>query len=87
MKLYDKRYVLNFSIFYFLFILTNILAAPPYGLYFSQLQGRIHGGAPGALPRPPPKIGKNIIFWSKIVIFHTKYPNNFRAERREAQFF
>ena len=27
------------------------------------------GGAPGA--RPPPKIGKNMIFWRKIVIFHT----------------
>jgi hypothetical protein len=26
-----------------------------------------------------PKIGKNMIFWRKIVIFHTKYSNNFRA--------
>jgi hypothetical protein len=26
-----------------------------------------------------PKIGKNMIFWRKIVIFHTKYLNNFRA--------
>jgi hypothetical protein len=34
------------------------------------------GGAPGA--RPPPKIGKNMIFLRKIVIFHTKYPKNFR---------
>jgi hypothetical protein len=34
------------------------------------------GGAPGARP---PKIGKNMIFWRKIVIFHTKYLNNFRA--------
>ena len=32
------------------------------------------GGAPGARP---PKIGKNMIFWRKIVIFHTKYPKNF----------
>jgi hypothetical protein len=37
------------------------------------------GGAPGARP---PKIGKNMIFWRKIVIFHTKYPNNFRATLR-----
>jgi hypothetical protein len=29
------------------------------------------GGAPGTRP---PKIGKNMIFWRKIVIFHTKYP-------------
>ena len=27
--------------------------------------------------RAPPKIGKNMIFWRKIVIFHTKYPKNF----------
>jgi hypothetical protein len=37
--------------------------------------------------RDPPKIGKNIIFWRKIVIFHTKYPQNFRAFLRSAQFF
>jgi hypothetical protein len=29
--------------------------------------------------RAPPKIGKNMIFWRKIVIFHTKYLKNFRA--------
>jgi hypothetical protein len=33
-------------------------------------------------PRAPPKIGKNIIFWRKIVIFHTKYPKNVRASVR-----
>ena len=43
------------------------------------------GGAHPA--RAPPKIGKNMIFWRKIVIFHTKYPNNFRASLRSAQFF
>jgi hypothetical protein len=42
------------------------------------------GGAPGARP---PKIGKNMIFWRKIVIFHTKYPKNFRASLCSAQFF
>jgi hypothetical protein len=42
------------------------------------------GGAPGARP---PQIGKNMIFWRKIVIFHTKYPNNFRASLRSAKFF
>ena len=42
------------------------------------------GGAPGARP---PKIGKNMIFWRKIVIFHTKYPQIFRASLRSAQFF
>jgi hypothetical protein len=45
-------------------------------------------GADPAHPPPlPPKIGKNMIFWRKIVIFNTKYPNNFRASLRSAQFF
>ena len=35
----------------------------------------------------PPKIGKNMIFCRKIVIFHTEYPNNFRASLRSAQCF
>jgi hypothetical protein len=42
------------------------------------------GGAPGALP---PKIGKDVIFLRKMVIFHTKYPKYFRASLRSAQFF
>ena len=41
-------------------------------------------GAPGARA---PKIGKYMIFWRKIVIFHTKYRQNFRASLRSAQFF
>ena len=43
------------------------------------------GGAPPGVR--PPKIGKNMIFWRKIMIFHTKYPKNFRASLRLAQFF
>ena len=49
-----------------------------------------HAGADpgGAHPvRAPPKIGKNMIFWRKIVIFHTKYPQNFRAALRSAIYF
>ena len=46
----------------------------------NQKQGRCNR-------RAPPKIGKNMIFWRKIVIFHTKYPNNFRASLRSTQFF
>jgi hypothetical protein len=38
------------------------------------------GGAPGA--RPPPKIGKNMTFWRKIVTIHTKYPKNVRVSLR-----
>ena len=37
------------------------------------------GVAPGT---PRPKIEKNMIFWRKIVIFHTNYPNYFRASLR-----
>ena len=36
---------------------------------------------------PPSAIGKNIVFWRKIVIFHAKYPNNFRASLCSAQIF
>ena len=45
-------------------------------------QGRIQGGG-----CTRPKIGKNMIFWRKMVIFHTKYPKNVRASLRSAQFF
>ena len=51
---------------------------------FEMQFGIKSGGAPGARS---PKIGKNIIFWRKIVIFHTKYPKKFRASLRSAQFF
>jgi hypothetical protein len=53
----------------------------------SLLSGADPGGCTQCVPPPPPKIGKNVIFWHKIVIFHTKYPNNFRASLRSAQFF
>jgi hypothetical protein len=51
-----------------------------YGIH----QGRIKGGGDA---RPPLKLEKNMIFWRKIVIFHTKYPKHFRASLRSAQFF
>jgi hypothetical protein len=34
---------------------------------------------------PPPKIEKNMIFYGKIVIFHTKYPKYFRASLRNGK--
>ena len=47
------------------------------------------GADPGGRTRraPPLKLGKNMIFWRKIVIFHTKYPKIFRVSLRSAQFF
>ena len=53
-----------------------------YVVIVYELQGRIQGR-----DTPPPKIGKNMIFLRKIVIFHTKYPQNFRASLRSERFF
>jgi hypothetical protein len=44
------------------------------------MQGRIQGGRTQHVP--PPKTGKNKIFLHNIVLFHTKYPKNFRASLR-----
>jgi hypothetical protein len=53
-----------------------------------MFQGRIQGGGGGAHPvRAPHKIGKNMIFWRKIVIFHTKYPKNFAPPSARCNFF
>ena len=50
---------------------------------------KYRGGSSGGRARraPPLKWEKYIIFWRKIVIFHTKYPKNVRASLRSAQFF
>jgi hypothetical protein len=48
----------------------------------STIQGRIQGG--GAHPaRSPPKIGKNMIFWRKIVIFLHEIPQKFSRLPRQ----
>ena len=51
------------------------------------MQGQIQGGGGGgggggASGMPPPKIGKNMIFWHKIVIYHMIYPKTFCASLR-----
>ena len=51
------------------------------GKNVQRLAGADSGGC------TPPKIGKNVFFWRKIVIFHTKYPKNYRASLCSAQFF
>ena len=40
------------------------------------------GGRTRRAPPPPLKLEKNMIFWRKIVIFHTKYPKNVRPSLR-----
>jgi hypothetical protein len=67
-------------IFYILFRSFRFLAQKDFYDHLTSGADSGGGGAPGA--RPPPKIGKNMIFWRKIVIFHTKYPNIFRASLR-----
>jgi hypothetical protein len=62
---------------------TNIRI--PEVLKTYRYQRRIQGE--GRTRPPPPKIGKNMIFWRKIVIFHRKYPKNVRASLRSAHFF
>jgi hypothetical protein len=51
-------------------VFLRVLRFPPP----IKLRGGSRGGAPGTRP---PKIGKNMIFWRKIVIFHTKKKQNF----------
>ena len=43
---------------------------------------RLPGAEPGGGGTAPPKIEKNMNFWRKIVIFHTKYPKYFRFWRK-----
>jgi hypothetical protein len=50
--------------------------------FYAQLPGADSGGAHPARAPPPLKLEKNMIFWRKIVIFHTKYPKNVRASLR-----
>ena len=61
-----------------------LLWFPWRGLLF---RGGSRGGGGVHPARVPPKIGKHMIFWRRIVIFHTKYPKRFRASLRSAHFF
>jgi hypothetical protein len=47
-------------------------------------QGYIQGAHPALAP--PPQNWKKYDFLAKIVIYHTKYPKDFRASLRSAQF-
>ena len=74
------QYNLGLILFIFLYMYEdgnggiNRLSIRDSTRYFSRVDP---GGAPGALP---PKIGKNMIFWHKIMIFHTKYPKRFKCD-------
>ena len=66
---------------------TNYLYPPNQTIPSFEPRGGSRGGGRTRRPPPPPKIRKHIIFLRKIVIFHTKYPRNFRASLCSAQFF
>jgi hypothetical protein len=68
-------------------IIVLIMSLLKHMLKILPVTGADPGGGGGRTRRAPPKIGKNMIFWRKIVIFHTKYLNNVRASLRSAQFF
>ena len=67
---------------------TSASSGLVYVCFGSFVKWSSRGGSRGAHPaRAPLKLEKNIIFWHKIVILHTKYPKNFRASLRSVQFF
>ena len=57
------------------------------GIWGTKQYSLINSGADPWGGARSPKMGKNMIFWRKIVIFHTKHPKNFRVSLRSAQFF
>ena len=60
---------------------TEPTLIPQIRTWFANVNQLLEGADLGGGGRPP-KIGKIMIFWRKIVIFHTKYHNNFRASLR-----
>ena len=62
------------------YMFYNCLLAPATVSLLSPFPGADSGGGAHPAHAPPPlKLEKNMIFWRKIVIFHTKYPKNFHA--------
>ena len=79
--MHELGYLEEACVLFFSFYLYNI----PNG--YNQNSGADSGGGGAPGPCAPPKIGKILFFWRKIVIFHTKYPKNFSASLCSAQFF
>ena len=68
----NVKYCQHSNLIFFSSLFSLLCLFPTQGLLS-------RGGSRGRTRRlpPPPKIGKNMIFWRKIVIFHTKYPKKF----------
>ena len=79
-----KFYCPNKSIYYFFKINTSFRRSMLISFWIDA-----PGTDPGGRTRRPSPLNLETIWfsWRKIVIFHTKYPNNFRASLRSAQFF
>ena len=61
-----------------------------YCVCFFDLRLLSRGGSrgPHPAPAPPPlKLEKNMIFWRKIMIFHTRYPKCFAPPSAQCNFF
>jgi hypothetical protein len=56
-------------------IFNNILAILWKSVVWMEKSG-VTGDIHQTVVTTPPKIGKNMIFWRKIVIFQTNYPKN-----------
>jgi hypothetical protein len=83
MDLYIKTIIFLFYIYIHVFNSSQNDWTFWYKSVISSVE--VHAGADpggGGHPAPPPKIGKNMILWRKIVISHTKYPKNVRASLR-----
>ena len=67
----------------------NKMQTPPQGkkYYFLAQNRDFSHEIPQKCSRLPPQLEKIWFFWRKIVIFHTKYPKNFRTSLHSAQFF
>jgi hypothetical protein len=85
-----KFYCPNKSIYYFFKINTKISTSFRRSMLISfwiDVPGADAGGRAHPVRAPNLQLEKIWFFWRKIVIFHTKYPNNFRTSLRSAQFF
>ena len=61
--------------------MINAILIPLIINLHSHLSGADPGGGGRTRRAPPLKLEKNMIFWRKIVIFHTKYPKNLNFAR------
>jgi hypothetical protein len=67
---------------HYVIITQHVARCTWYNIMQVQIQWGVHPARDPSL-----KLEKNMIFWHKIVIFHTKYPKHYRASLHSVQFF